>query len=327
MISRLLPAKIISSLLLLSIISAPAGGIGIGDFDLNRIDDAADLPTDSSLDLHLKKGGLYSGKILLTNLSDEETNIYLYTADAVPADNGGIAFKGRGSKQTFLASWIQLSEEEIKLEPRQEKTVNFLIMIPPDLIDKQERVAGIIAENAKPVKSNERSQFNLNILQRAALLVSQQIPGPVIKKIDFLKFKKILMNNHSAFELTLKNAGNVRLDTRAKISVADPFGNDVDSLRVNNLGTILPGEREDLHIIWKNPPYFGYFTATAKVTFGDNQTAEKKIGFLIFPWWIPVIAAFLLIDLVLIIRWYLRRWRSQAIKASASPGESKEETT
>lgn len=322
MISKLLRAKIIPLLLLMMLISAPAKGIGIGDFDLNRIDETAGFPTDSSLDLHLKKGGIYNGKVLLKNLSDEEAGIYLYTADAIPADNGGIAFKGRGSQKTFLASWIKLSEEEIRLEPRQEKSVNFLIVIPPDLNDKQERVAGIIAENIKPVANERKGQLNLNIIQRAALLVSQQIPGPVIKKIEFLEFKKINLGDHDAFELTLKNAGNIRLDTRAKILISDPFGNDIDALRVDNLGTILPGEKEDLHIIWKKPPYFGYFTAAAKVTFADNQTAEKKISFLILPWWLPAIAAFLLIDLILIARWYLRRRRAK--KAAESAGDSDE---
>lgn len=285
--------------------NASAQGVGVGAFDISH-PDKKNQPSDAPVELHLKNGDNSRGKIYLTNLSDEETSLFIYAAAALPARNGGIALRNRDKAKTGLAKWITLPVNEVKLSPRERKTITYKIKIP--LVTKaSEYIAGIVAETTEPLK-NEGKQFSINVVQRAALILNQRLPGPLIEKLLFLSFTKTQKKDKISFDLVLENTGNVHLDPKAKIYITDIFGRRVDTLKLSNLGTVFPEKTAKLKVKWKNPPLLGWFTAGAVATYGGNKRVKKTIKFFIFPWWL------LLLIVVTITLLILAIWRRRAAK-------------
>ena len=275
--------------LILWILPLPAEGVGVGAFDISRPESADNnQPSDASLHLKLKNGQSYKGSLYLTNLSDKPTSLFLYAADALPARNGGVALRGRQDKKIGLAKWIKFPESEVKLNPHERRIISYTIKIPA-VTPPDEYMGGIVAESAAPIKNKGSHQFAISVLQRAALIVTQRLPGPAIQKLLFLSFTKSWIKEKLKFDLVLKNAGNIHLDPQAKIIVTDIFGNRVDYLKVPNLGTVFPGKTSNLSVMWPNPPIIGIFTANARVSYGNGKIIEQSLRFLIFPWWLLIV--------------------------------------
>lgn len=309
---KLLIAVLLTAILLGASIST-ARGVGVGSFDISRPEtDKNDQPTDDSLVLKLKNDAVYRGKIYITNLSDKSTSLYLYAADALPARNGGIALRNRLDKKTGLAKWIKFKQSLIELTPRERKIVYYTIRIPA-VTSADEYMGGIVAENTEPIRNRENKQFAINVIQRAALVVSQRLPGPLNQKLLFLSFDKTWVKQQIKFSLVLKNVGNVHLDPEAKIRITDFFGNEIDYLKVPNLGTIFPKKTARLSAMWPNPPIIGLFTANAVAVYGNGKVVEQTIRFLIFPWWL------LLVFVVLIILIVWSAWRRRLKNRREAP--------
>lgn len=301
--------SILLTALILQVAAMPARAIGVGSFDISRADsDHNDQPTDVSLHLKLKNGARYIGKLYLTNLSNNETSLFLYAADALPARNGGLALRGRTDKKTGLAKWIKFSAAEINLAAHERKVIAYRINIPA-FSPADEYMGGIVAESTKPIKNKNNKQFTINVLQRAALIVTQRMPGrPSIQKLLFLSFTKNWVDGKLKFDLILKNAGNVHLDPDAKVRISDFLGNQAGYLKVPSLGTIFPRKTARLSVLWDDPPLIGLFNAHAKASYGNGKSVEEKIRFFVLPWWLLIVA----VIVILLIIWSI--WRSRRVK-------------
>lgn len=301
---------LILSIALAFVFSSPAWGIGASTFDLTHPDPKEPGKfIDSAYQLQLKRGQKYEDKLLLKNIVKTPTTLRIYAADALPARNGGIALKGREEKKRGLGRWVKIAEEKITLQPGESKFIPFTLIVPFDATP-DEYIGGLVVENAE-VKRPNSSQFVINVIQRAALIITQRVPGPLIERLEFLSFARRVEEN-TYFDLVLKNTGNVHLNPASKIMILDVFSRKTNLLKVKNLGTIFPKKTAKLTAVWKEKPWIGLFQAKAEVTYGKGKSAQRSLYFLIFPWWLLLLI--LLLILYLLQRW----WRKRAFQKNAS---------
>ncbi len=276
-------------LVLVSLSPVTAFALGVAGFDLYR---PATKNPDSAFHFDLTAGESKVEKLILENTSETVQNVRIYAADAIASSNGGIALKERLDKKTGLAKWITIdSPEDVSLAPGEKRHIEFRLDVPL-FSEGNEEMAGIVAERVAPLKSGEDQQFQINIISRAAILVSQRLPGPAIERLKIVDFDQTWSKRNKIFNLTLKNTGNIHLKPTAKIQIYDMFGRKSDSIEIGQMATIFPGMIGQVSSEWKNTPVIGYFTAEVSVTYGKNKSQKRRIIFPIFPWWVlPILLA------------------------------------
>ena len=301
--------------------------LGIDTFDLSRPNGKGGK-TDDTIRLRLAPGATKRDVFYVTNVGDKTVKLFVYPAGGAPAANGGVALAGRLEPRTGLAKWVTMRAYSLSLAPKETRTVNYSITVPKAAIH-EESVGGIVAELAKPVKSKAKGKMRINVLPRAAILITQRVQGPLIEKMRLLKFGRPWEGKKIRFDFLLKNLGNVHENTGAKVNIYNYLTKrKVDTLATPNLGTVFPRRTAHLSALWVRTPLIGLYKADAKITYGraKNRKLNGSITILIFPWWIIL----LIVAVILLVMWSAwRRLRrlpgrhSTTVAAAAFPPASR----
>jgi len=275
------------ALVLLAGLAWPAASfaLGVAGFDVSR--PSAKNP-DGAFHFNLESGQSLEDSVVLKNTtSDTVQNLRVYIADGMATTNGGIALRGREEKKTGLAKWISIdSSEELTLAPGEERTITFRLRVPWSSKSK-ERIAGLVVERATAIKEPANKQFMINVLPRAAILISQRLPGPALERLKIVDFSQTwAKNRNKILGLAIKNTGNIHLRPKGRIDIYDMFGSKADTIRYDQMATIFPETTSHIKSEWKNTPAIGFFTAKALIYYGQGKSDERRITFLIFPWWV-----------------------------------------
>ncbi len=116
----------------------------------------------------------------------------------------------------------------------------------------------------------------------------------------------------------IENTGNLHEQPSGLVTVADMFGNKLATLGVNATapqGNILPGSTrlftQDLDSkVIGNKILFGLYTATLKLTYGNNQTITQTITFWVIPYTLIAIIIAVLIAAFIGLRYAIKRYNS-----------------
>lgn len=270
---------------LLSFTATKAVAIGTAGFDLSRPDENYPKKlVDDYFKFQLKPGETATNKFIVKNVTKDKTvSVYIYAADGKPNPSGGITFRSKDEPKKGLARWFKLSANQATLTPGQRQTVTFRLKLP-NWAPKEEAFAGLVVEDAKPRKVQTNQQFKLNILQRAALLVIQKVPGPTLKVLTISNFSRHWQQQKVVFNLKLKNKGNVHLRPRTRIKIYS-FGRLYDQIKLKRTSLVFPKQTASLAIIWPQTPSFGLYKAVSFVQYDKDKIAKKQLYLVIVPWW------------------------------------------
>jgi hypothetical protein len=128
-----------------------------------------------------------------------------------------------------------------------------------------------------------------------------------------------------SFVERLKNTGNTYLQPQGQVIVKDTFGKIIGAVNVNlPPRNILPGSIRrfdqpfDKSVIG-NKILFGRYTATMKLTYGDNkQSVEQTLSFWIIPYKLIAAVVIAIIALFFILRIGIRRYNESVVRRSRS---------
>jgi hypothetical protein len=273
------------SLLFLALLPSAASALGVAGFDIHRPN--AENP-DGAFHFTLGAGETAEEQVVIKNTSDDTLQeLRVYIAGGLAARNSGITLGSREAPKSGLAQWITLdSPEEISLEPGEERVVKLTLRVP-EFAEPNEQIAGIVVERRQAVESQDDGQFKINVLPRAAILITQRIPGQATRDLSILELSQTWADKdpNKVFRLRVKNQGNVHLQPEGEIRIVDVLNREVGVLPLR-MATVFPEEVKDTREIWKKPPLLGYFKAKATVTYTKDKSVSREIRFFIFPpWW------------------------------------------
>jgi len=281
-------------LVLLSFTAAKALAIGTAGFDLSRPDEKNPKKlVDDYFKFQLKPGEKAANKFIVKNVTKDKTvSVYIYAADGQPNSSGGITFRSKDEPKKGLARWLKLSASQATLTPGQQQAVTFSLKLP-NWAPKEEAFAGLVVEDAKPRKTLAKQQFRLNIIQRAALLIIQKVPGPTIKALTISSFSRHWERQKVVFSLKLKNKGNVHLQPKTKIKIY-AFGHLYDQIKLKRSSLVFPKQTANLAVLWPQTPAFGLYKAVSFVQYDKDKTAKKQLYLVIVPWWVLLLLTVLI---------------------------------
>jgi LysM repeat protein len=237
----------------------------------------------------LNPGESAMGNVIIHNIDEENTTFELYGADGTQTNLGTLALVLKSVEQRHIGAWVKFEESPITLGPDEKITVPFSIEIPQTATPGT--YSGGIA--AEIIKNNNKSSVSTSARNVIKLFVS--IPGDKNHSFDWKSFTydPKTNNGNPTFNLAYKNTGNTIVTVEQKIVFTGfpPLGEN--SEMILNTAQLQPGAESSINTLWKNVPFFGFYTATAEITFYEYdiinnlninpQTQKKEITISIIP--------------------------------------------
>ncbi len=251
-------------------------------------------------------------------------------------------FTQSAEKDDFsLASWIEISAEPITLSAGERREIPFKIVIPKDA-DPGGHYAGVFFSTMPPER--ETGAAAIGISGKLGSLILLRVAGEVQESGKLLEFNteggtRFFSSKPVKFYARFENQGNVHLKPQGEIKIKGIF--DVtsasDSLAVNEAGgNVLPdsvrrfetvwGEKSDAQTAkensflselkneWDNFA-LGKYQADLVLSYGTGgRQAEEKLEFWVIPWRIMICSAIVLIIVLIILKFGIKRYNRRVIK-------------
>ena len=245
----------------------------------------ADNPrTDSIFVQTINPGESVKEGVKVINSTGETKDVILYARDSVRSSGGGFACKQLSEEPTSVGKWITFDisdlEEDIanirpgKLENTLEISVpsGSEIVIPftinPTLETSVGEHNGCVL--VQEIKQNS-SDTGVSLSLRSGIRVAVSIPGKIKREIAFTDFKIEKKNKSIYLKPSVKNTGNVSIDTDAKVKVNYFFG-----LTHKTFGGEFPVLRDevyDFNFELKKPFWGGLYSAKAVFSYDSDENA------------------------------------------------------
>ncbi len=241
--------------------------------------------TDSIFVQTIPPGETKEEGVKVINSTQEIKNLLLYSRDSVKSSGGGFACIQLLEKNKDVGDWVKfdlsnLEEDlldikfgqeantiEIKIPAATEVVIPFTINVPKDASVGEHNGCVLVQEiKEKP------EEVGVSLSLRSGLRVAVTVPGEVIRKIEFSDFKIDKKNGSVYLRPSVKNTGNVSMDTDVSVKVKYFFG-----LTHKDFGgefPILRGEVYDFNFELKKPFWGGLYSATATFSYDENSKAS-----------------------------------------------------
>lgn len=246
-------------------------------------------------------GQTLQGELVLFNEQNETKTFYSSIENFEARGEAGAPFFL--PEKVGLATWIK-TEEQVVLEPKEEKTVPYSIVIPQNT--EPGGYFSAILWSTTPSLVNEGGQVTVG--GRLGALILLKVSGAVEESGGLLEFnakQKFLSVLPVTFAFRFNNTGGDRVVPKGDIAITNSFGLTAATLPVNETeGSVLPNSAREYEVTWKSEAaagektgffgmagrqlsefHFGWYTAKLNFVWGAaEQAATAKYNFFIIPW-------------------------------------------
>jgi hypothetical protein len=228
-----------------------------------------DNPRTESIFIHtLEPGSVKDDGLLVINNSEEKKTVIIYAADYTPSTGGSFACKQFDEAKTDVGSWIVLEKTEVTLEPQTKELVPFKITVPENADTGEHNGCILIQEKKEKVEGGSGA----NLAVRTGLRVAITIPGEIVRNIEITSFE--IENKDGIFVLkpSIKNNGNVSVDTNIKLITNYFFGSKL--IQHGGQYPVLRGETSSWNFEIKQPFWGGWYRSTLIAEYDASTNAE-----------------------------------------------------
>lgn len=234
----------------------------------------ADNERTESIFVHtVQPGEVVTDGVLLLNNTEEEKTLYVYAVDSAHSSDSAFACAQKTDTATGAGGWIILEEEEVVLQPNEQRIVPFTITVP-ESVDVGE-VNACIAMQEKNTSAEQQAGVNLRF--RTAIRVALTIPGDIVRELS-LRPLEHAVTDAGVHRITIRaqNTGNVSIDASLHTQVKSVFG----GVTVEQKGQfpVLRGEEAQWHVELPQHMWGGVYRATTELTYDPHE--ESGIGVL-----------------------------------------------
>lgn len=284
-------------------------------------------------------GQTLQGELVLFNEQNETKTFYSSIENFEARGEAGAPFFL--PEKVGLATWIK-TEEQVALEPKEEKTVPYSIVIPQNT--EPGGYFAAILWGTTPSLVNEGGQVTVG--GRLGALILLKVSGAVEEGgglLDFGAQQKFFSSLPVTFAYRFNNTGGDRVVPKGEIAIKNLFGFTSATLPANEKeGSVLPKSTRQFEVIWASAETpkdgfwsavkaqwsefrFGWYTAKVNLVAGTaNQILTDKYNFFIIPWQLLLIILAILAIIGFLGTVGLKKWDHWII-AKATQQEKKQQ--
>lgn len=171
-----------------------------------------------------------------------------------------------------MGTWIELSKNEITLDPGTNETIPFTITVPKNA-SVGEHNGCILIQEKKEAPAGDQAGMSLSV--RTGIRVALTIPGELERKLEIAGFTLDKTDTGFTLHPQVKNVGNVSIDADARVTTRYFFG----PLLMKHGGEypILRGDTSDWSFELKHPFWGGLYRSQFTVSYDDSKEASVGI--------------------------------------------------
>jgi hypothetical protein len=269
--------------------------------------------------------------IRIGNISDGPLVVRSRADDFVAAGESGepkiLLDEGETSPYS-LKAWLQ-AVPSIELVPGEIKTVTVKMTVPRTASPGGHY--GVVRFTGLPP---ELEESGVSLSASIGTLILVNISGDVKDQVDFAFFgvskpvknkdKTTCGEKHGTmfeagplcFIERIQNSGNIHAKPTGKIEVTNIFGRKVASVNVNAdpARNVLPSSIRKFEQQVSKKFWFGRYSATANLTYGDGKALTKSIVFWVIPWKLLALLFVLLLTLGYLLHKSVMRYNRRIIE-------------
>ncbi len=283
-------------------------------------------------------GQTLEGELKLFNEQDETKTFYSSVENFEARGESGAPFFL--PERIGLATWIK-TEEKVTLQPKEEKTIPFSVVIPQNT-EPGGYFAAVLWGQTPPAAS---TGGQVAVGGRLGVLMLLKVSGAVEESGGLLEFgakDKFFSSLPITFAYRFNNTGGDRTVPKGEIKIKNLFGLTSATLPVNEKeGSVLPASARKFEVFWeqkikesdikitgvKEEPgffeiagqqwsefHFGWYTAKLNLTWSaTNQNANAKYSFFVIPWQLLLIVVIILAIIGFLGMIVLKKWDHHVI--------------
>lgn len=179
-------------------------------------------------------GSKATGAIQLANTSGEVKSVRLYQTDYRFTHNGDSHYDEPGTMARSNASWITLNQMFVTLQPKEEITIEFELVVP-----EMEGLHGtywsvIMVEGLKPPDTEPQTQgISIQTVLRYAIQIISHIGDTGTRNLEFLSFDLSQPDGSAQFEVNIGNTGGRALRPVLTLELFDENGRSLGIFRAD----------------------------------------------------------------------------------------------
>lgn len=267
--------------------------------------------------LIINPGDSYQASFRMSNPSSSTQDTY-YKLEVEPfytTESGETIYAAEG-EYGAIANWTTFDiPTEGKLEPNENKIVNFSINVPENAPAGGQYMSISVTASGKPFDEDDTDGMSGNTTikeeKRMAHKVYTEITGNTIKQgeISDVNLPSFLLSGNITGSASVKNTGNVHGDATYTLQVFPLFSSEeayTNEEKPEEV-TILPDRTVYHQTSWDKTPSMGIFNVVYTVRFGESMEQISKMV-IVCPIWLLFIIFF---AVVAIIIWLVMRARSR----------------
>lgn len=266
-----------------------------------------------SFDFGLNPGVKESNVIKVTNPSDADLELEVKVENILGTTDVGQVRFTEEETEFSLSSWVTVSPSRFQLKAKETRTVTFTINVPANaepgghygsvLIGTVAAIGGTTGSaTVQRVGSLLLVRVSGQASEKATIanFASKTFVGeweeirsqdnttvfyvPREEKLDQEKPSSYFSQGPVAFDLTVKNGGNVHIRPSGFVTIYNLFGKKVAELAIEPRN-VFPGVERKITVIWPEDKLWGgYYRAQLTAVYGQgNQALTSTTSFWAFP--------------------------------------------
>ncbi len=179
-----------------------------------------------------------------------------------------------------FASWIKLSPEELVIEPKSFKAIEFTVSVPLNA-EPGGHYASILAAVGAASETGATA-----ISQRIGALLLLNVSGEIKEEMYLKEFSVPSYSEYGPVTLVsrFENTGSVHLKPRGFITITNIFNQEVGRFDLPQ-SNVLPGTIRRIETSWGQKYLFGRYQANLTTVYGStNDPITSVVQFWVIPW-------------------------------------------
>lgn len=206
--------------------------------------------------------------VLITNSGSTAAEFLIYATDAINEyETGAFSLLKRDVEPTDVGAWITPASDKLTIEPGQQATVPFNLLVPSDATPG-DHVAGIVAA---VITKSEQEGSVVTIEQRVGARVYLSVSGvPEVgaETVGLVSGFSPSLNPFApgtvSVSYDVRNTGNLRMDVNQAVQINGPLGIPLGTYTPDPLTELLP--RQTVRVIADIPAIGALLLAWSTVT-------------------------------------------------------------
>lgn len=176
-------------------------------------------------------GGKYQGGIQLQNASAEVKSVRIYQTDYWFSHTGESRYDDPGTHERSNASWINVSERFLILQPNEIRMVGYEVTVPSADSLRGSYWSVIMVEGIQPPDTlSRRTGMSIQTVMRYAIQIITHIGESGSSDLEFLNVGVTRQDNLPAIEVDIRNMGDRSLRPAVSIDLFDSAGTLVGTI-------------------------------------------------------------------------------------------------